>query len=926
MTTRFIRTLLNIALVIAFIAAALFATSAYALRPQQVSNTGTVIAYIKSSRDNQAIYMANPDGSNEREVWRVPRRVLSDDGIGFIAWSPQATEIAFDSGHLTQSLTIRDIYTVKPNGTDLRRITNAPHPSANSAYPKGKVAISVFNSGVAGQILQAYVEGAAAPIQWDAAGGTRRDVLFEDVADFGDGVKQYAVVKTADNKCFYDLVAYADVQAGQTVRTVGDLRASEVGPQCLQPFRPAWTADGQQLGFLLRKSGTSRPQNDFWMSPAVNVPLANKGREVFPLPAAVSNEAIINFIALGPTPAQANTLLYDYQNLGISSSPNSRPQLFKAPIDDPALAEEIVLNIEDCPLGAIKDCKLSSLAWLPDGSGFVFSLIQKDFVNSNNDVNFLYRYTFANQTTSRITALGNGIITDVTISPDMQKIAYARALNVNAAFDVWVIGMDGGNNQKIVTDARSPAWSPKPPSSNPSDPTPTPNPSNPTPTIAFTPNPNVAPRVYLPLAMQSSQSAPAQPTATPTLPAGQPTATPTSGAGLINGNFDLGRGVGWQEYSPTGGAIISASTTSFVRPRSGAYVAFFMFGSTDGGTREISQTVQVPANATTLTFYYRWDSQDQTCSGDVARAFVGTGGARQNVWTRVLCSQEYEGSAWFPVNVNVAAYAGQTVALVFQLQTNTTGQSTFAIDDVSLGAGGAVPTSTPTTPPGVTATPTPAASPSPTSPPQNVGISGRVTSQGSAVNNITIGLIRQNSVSGQRDIVATTKTNSNGQYLFPNVATLRSPDVYVVIYYNGIDGGNTDNPNYLAYWRSFAITTYNLGSAADGGSFDIADVKLTSPADNAALSAPLTFSWASRGVAGDAYAWAIATLPVESSYEICRSAVLTAPNYELNQRTYSDCSLTTATVYGWYVYVGKADGSAYGQSHDFRRITFNPPT
>jgi hypothetical protein len=37
MTTRFIRTLLNMALVIAFIVAAVFATSAYALRPQQAS-------------------------------------------------------------------------------------------------------------------------------------------------------------------------------------------------------------------------------------------------------------------------------------------------------------------------------------------------------------------------------------------------------------------------------------------------------------------------------------------------------------------------------------------------------------------------------------------------------------------------------------------------------------------------------------------------------------------------------------------------------------------------------------------------------------------------------------------------------------------------------------------------------------------------
>ena len=174
--------------------------------------------------------------------------------------------------------------------------------------------------------------------------------------------------------------------------------------------------------------------------------------------------------------------------------------------------------------------------------------------------------------------------------------------------------------------------------------------------------------------------------------------------------------------------------------------------------------------------------------------------------------------------------------------------------------------------------------------------------------------------------MATAKTDSNGKYLFPNVATLHSPDNYVVGYLNGINGGNTDNPNYLLYWRSFFITSYSMGTAANGGSFDIADIKLTSPLDNASKAAPTTFSWANRSVAGDSYSWAIATLPAESSYEMCHSAALTATNYELNQRTYGECILQIATAYGWYVYVGKADGSAYGQSHDYRTITFLPPT
>jgi hypothetical protein len=924
MKTRWIRTGLCVVLIAALAWHGLQQTQAVRSNATHgATAAGTVIAFVKSSRNGQAIGLINPDGSNERELWRLPQAMPASRGIGFLAWNPSATELAFDSGHISASLTIRDLYAVKPDGTGLRRITNAPHPASLAALPKGEVAIGAVSTGSEGRILQVYVEGAPAPYVWEAPGSASRDFSFPSVADYGSEVRQYAVIKDGD-LCYYNLVAYADVQPGQIVRSAANLIAGAVTGtfRCPQPYRATWTADGSRLGFLVYRQIGSSPQNDIWISPAVNVPLGNKGQEVRSIPPSGDN-AKINLLAFGPTANRANEMLYDFQTLP-EFSQQKIPVIYKAPIDEPVLAEQVDINLEEpCPLINTQAtfCQMYGLAWLPDGSGFVFSLIQRDAIDSSKDVNYLYRHSLVTGATTRIAALGKGIVTDVTVSPDMQKLAYARAEAFGAPSDIWVIGMDGSNPQKIVSDARDPKWSPRVPSVG-TQPTPTPTATptsgGPTPTR----NPNLVTQANLPLVSKQAQAAP---TATPV---GQPTTTPSPSANLINGNFDLGRGVGWAEYSPTGSAIISASTSFFVKPRSGTHVALFMFGSADGGVREISQTVQLPATATDLTFYYRWDSQDQTCSADVARAFVGVGGSRQPVWSKVLCSQDYEGASWFPVTVSLASYAGQSVAVVFQLQTNTTGHSTFAIDDVALSTGSSAPTPTPTStpPPNATATATPATPAATPTTSTSGGITGKVTYNGIGIGNITVRLVRCVPQSNSCTIAQTITTNASGNYLFTGVPALRTPEIYFVGYQNGLDGGNTDNPNYLAYWRSFNITSYAAGASADGGSFDIADIKLNTPPHNASLGAPITFSWSGRGIAGEAFAWGLYSTNELINYEVCNSGALSSTTFVATEALAGQCLIYFNVVYNWYAYVGKADGSAYGRSYNVRNITVKPPT
>lgn len=60
---------------------------------------GTVIAYVSSSTDNQTIRLINPDGTDDRVIWRIPNASHPDDGLGALSWQPDGSELLFDSSH-----------------------------------------------------------------------------------------------------------------------------------------------------------------------------------------------------------------------------------------------------------------------------------------------------------------------------------------------------------------------------------------------------------------------------------------------------------------------------------------------------------------------------------------------------------------------------------------------------------------------------------------------------------------------------------------------------------------------------------------------------------------------------------------------------------------------------------------------------------
>src|ERR1043166_4937275 len=90
--------------------------------------TGGTIAFIRGRAE---IHLIEPGGSNDRRIWAIPRPELAATmGINGLAWRPDGKEIAFTSSHeAVQSLYLSDLYTILPDGSDLRKITNPPDAS-----------------------------------------------------------------------------------------------------------------------------------------------------------------------------------------------------------------------------------------------------------------------------------------------------------------------------------------------------------------------------------------------------------------------------------------------------------------------------------------------------------------------------------------------------------------------------------------------------------------------------------------------------------------------------------------------------------------------------------------------------------------------------------------------------------------------------
>ncbi len=393
------------------------------------------IAYVRSDPVNgDEIHLIEPDGSGDRilystDVPAVPEYV----DIQQLAWKPDATELAFTSSHEEDcSLFQSDIYTIRVDGSKYRRVSGPPACGSRSNLPTGTVKVELENDTYDNELFTIYFEGAPAPIDISLASGDATTVTFEDVADYGDQ-KQVAVAVFGEVRSFFP-GADADVIPGQTVET--GLFQISMGFEYWGFRWPTYLPDGSGIASIFNKGEL------YQVGSANQDPGLVGTKMTFDMPMST------DFLAWGPTPELADQFLYEGWVDGDT--------LFYGDINDEE--GQVIMPIDPTRVGKT----LLGLAWLPDGSGFLYSF--SEFVNYVDKAD-MWEYSFDTGESTRLTDLSYGFIRRMTVSPDGNQIVYEVQqadywYGENPSTDLWIMNRDGSGQALLVEGGRSPVWSP----------------------------------------------------------------------------------------------------------------------------------------------------------------------------------------------------------------------------------------------------------------------------------------------------------------------------------------------------------------------------------------------------------------------------------------------------------------------------------
>jgi len=404
------------------------------------------IAYVLPNPDTgDEIHLIEADGQNDRILWNTgkPRPPELVD-IQQLAWKPDASELAFTSSHESGcSLYQADIYTLRSDGQKYGRVSRPPACGNPGNLPTGTVVVTVENWTYESGPFTFYFEGAPGPIEMAVAPGASVELTFNNVADYGDRL-QSAVAIFGEVRSF-DPDARVDVQPGTSVET--GLLVIGTGFEHYGFQWPTYRPDGSKIASMFNKEDLFQVDSD-------NREPGLEGERLRILP-TFSND----FLAWGPTAARADQFLYegwancDTISLGDANTGTS----------------QLLITIDPLLIGKT----LLGLAWLPDGSGFLYSVSEMVGWVYKAD---LFEYSFASGQSTRVTNVPYGFIRRVTISPDGQKIVYEYQVygdwwDLNPAIDLWIMNRDGSQAALFVENGRSPAWSPRelpPPVEDPS--------------------------------------------------------------------------------------------------------------------------------------------------------------------------------------------------------------------------------------------------------------------------------------------------------------------------------------------------------------------------------------------------------------------------------------------------------------------------
>ena len=253
------------------------------LLPTLTGNGGGLIAYTSLEGNDWQIYLVNADGSGQRKVTMGVRGGYEPN------WSPDGTKIVFQYGGLwiadiisseisriplsvesnklpneylvkpawapigewiafwNESGTRGDSYLIRPDGTDMRLLTDANNISRDGNLvwsPDGKQrAYSAYRDG---QIVEIYIMDVGAALQGTATSRQLTDSpAFNLVTSWSPDGSRLAFSSDRDGNTEIYLM---NIDGGNVVRLTND-PASDT--------QPAWSSDGKQIAFASDRDGNS---------------------------------------------------------------------------------------------------------------------------------------------------------------------------------------------------------------------------------------------------------------------------------------------------------------------------------------------------------------------------------------------------------------------------------------------------------------------------------------------------------------------------------------------------------------------------------------------------------------------------------------------------------------------------------------------
>ena len=387
----------------------------------QVPGIPGTIAYLKNNQTE--LHLTEADGNNDRVIWTNPFN-FSPFLTGSIDWRPDGQELAFASGHeLMSSIYYDDIWAIKPDGSGLRRVTNAPKQSDLVNMPKGSVTVTVMNSVLnTNNIFFLYIDGADSAFQFVLNPGFQVDITMHNVADFGNGWIQRIVVFDASKIWLHS--TGVDVQVGQTVTVTTPLNITASGGGNFTALKPKWRHDSSQIAYLL--AGNIPQVID------ANPPFLNVGGDVF--------QSGTFFLSTWDwSPVNDDFLVNDAFGSGIYKTQGTTGNTTLLVPGDTA--------------------SIYGVEWMPDASGFVYSMSGGFQTYAN-----LFHYRISDGQITQLTHFTTSdqiVADDPTVSPDGQWIAYTKIINGNPIqTEIWVLKIDGSQTWRLATDAVFPAWGP----------------------------------------------------------------------------------------------------------------------------------------------------------------------------------------------------------------------------------------------------------------------------------------------------------------------------------------------------------------------------------------------------------------------------------------------------------------------------------